>query len=332
MVKRAVANLLRQHWTNLRSHLTLPAVHESHVLVSPASVIKITCVGYGNDLVGDRYALTYDWGEAEDLRKDPHNHILLGSRGYAKITPRSFGMAILQLPPENGIDDSFWELSWARRHLVDDGLVMACVAAEVATDARFMARFLGGMDLLYVDGSYRKQGVVLLGRPTWRFRRPTADDVRLACATAGQCGSTALKPDELRMPPSPGPKEWASTYIDPKKALEIEPASPVWSAMKTSVRGRRDAAQETPPLPLRQGHVALQLATGRLDGVLGTGEYRHVVKGRVIRRLGEPEEVVLEDGRHEITRLETLGIEIAALTPEGRVHTFASTEEAGEED
>jgi|GEM_PF-3618099 len=332
MAKRAAAELLREHWTNLKSRLEMPPAHECHVLVSPASAIGVLCQNGTHDLFGSRYALTYDWEEAENLRKDPDNHLLLGSRGYAKITPHSFGMAVLGLAPDGDRDEIFWELSWARRHLVDEGLILACVAADTAIDGRFMSRFLSSMDLLYVDGRYQRNGVVLVGRPVCRFRRPTAENVRLACDAAGRWWVTVLKQDGLRVPPSPGPKEWASTYIDPKKALEMEPSSPVWSAMRVSARGRRDAAQETPPLPLRQGHVALQLATGLLDGVLGAGEHRHVVKGRVVRRLGEPEEVVLEDGRHEITRLETLGIEIAALTPEGRVHTFASTEEAGEED
>ena len=36
-----------------------------------------------------------------------------------------------------------------------------------------------------------------------------------------------------------------------------------------------------PPLPLHSGHLGLLLAAGKLDGIMGTGEDSHLVKGSV---------------------------------------------------
>jgi len=38
---------------------------------------------------------------------------------------------------------------------------------------------------------------------------------------------------------------------------------------------------ERPPLPLHTGHLGLLLASGCLDGVVGEGEDKHIVRGKV---------------------------------------------------
>jgi hypothetical protein len=113
--------------------------------------------------------------------------------------------------------------------------------------------------------------------------------------------------------------------VDPEDALRAAAESSLFGEVVAGTARRAEGS--TPPLPLRLGHVALQLATGRLDGVVGVGEHRHVVKGRVVRQAVTDTDRTPEG---EITTThEVLGVEITALDAEGRVHTYASATEGG---
>ena len=43
-----------------------------------------------------------------------------------------------------------------------------------------------------------------------------------------------------------------------------------------------------PPAQLREGHVSLCLASGLLNGYVGTGPDQHLVKGSITKRIGIP--------------------------------------------
>ena len=120
------------------------------------------------------------------------------------------------------------------------------------------------------------------------------------------------------------PGQFESTRTDPATLVQASTTSQAWEALHKSATMRRDALTAHPPLPLRQGHVALVVPTGRLDGCVGTDELRHVVKGRVVRRRSEPVEVTLDDGRVETTTHESLCFEITAMTPDGTVYRYTS--------
>lgn len=81
-----------------------------------------------------------------------------------------------------------------------------------------------------------------------------------------------------------------------------------------------------PPLPLKIGHLALQLASGRFDGVVGTGTHRHVVKGRV-------HHTQRSDAEPGGTRIrDNWDVQIDALTPDGAFrHWSAETPEEASE-
>lgn len=322
----------RYHWQSISKVLKVPRPTECHVYFNSANAIHSVSWGH-DDLDCERYLMTYDWDEAEALRKkSASNHVLLGPRWSADVSPESFGMAIWEVSPALTADDAMHDLGWVAHHLVRQGLILACVTRGLASDPHFITRFLARYKPVYVNTFGSSGGVILIGQIRPISVRPNAAEVAEMRSRIATATSSWLDAPAAVVPPSRGPLKWQTSYIDPARALELEPGSKVWDEVRTSLRGRRDAAAETPPLPLRQGHVALQLATGHLDGTIGTGEHRHVVTGRVIRRFRAPEEVVLADGRTEVTRLETLGIEIAAMGPDGTVYTYASAEEDGEED
>jgi len=64
------------------------------------------------------------------------------------------------------------------------------------------------------------------------------------------------------------------------EARERVASSPLW---RMFLGGKERGMAGRPPLPLRPGHVALLLAAGHLDGVVGEGAQAHAVRGSVER-------------------------------------------------
>jgi len=82
------------------------------------------------------------------------------------------------------------------------------------------------------------------------------------------------------LPPSPDVRLFRSTAVDEAELARELCGSPLWR--KLSERsGNSDGHVGRPPLPLHAGHLGLLLASGQLDGVVGEGEDRHVVRGKV---------------------------------------------------
>lgn len=89
--------------------------------------------------------------------------------------------------------------------------------------------------------------------------------------------------------PSTPLKLFRSTVIDPEELERQVSLSPLWrrfDAMTT----KSDFQVPRPPLPLHSGHLGLLLAAGKLDGVIGEGDDRHVVKGKVSKVVSKIEE------------------------------------------
>lgn len=77
-----------------------------------------------------------------------------------------------------------------------------------------------------------------------------------------------------------------------------------------------------PPLPIRTGHLALQLACGDFDGAVGTGPHRHVVHGQVTRT---PVATTV-DG--VTTTLDELRVVVTAVDATGQITTLMGGDDA----
>ena len=71
-----------------------------------------------------------------------------------------------------------------------------------------------------------------------------------------------------------------SMLIDPEELEKHMTQSPLWKRF-SALAVRSEIHVPRPPLPLHSGHLGLLLAAGKLDGVVGTGDDAHLVKGRV---------------------------------------------------
>jgi len=81
--------------------------------------------------------------------------------------------------------------------------------------------------------------------------------------------------------PASGPLTlFRSMLIDPEELEKHMGQSPLWKRF-AALTTRSEIRVPRPPLPLHSGHLGLLLAAGKLDGIVGTGEDMHLVKGSV---------------------------------------------------
>jgi hypothetical protein len=77
-----------------------------------------------------------------------------------------------------------------------------------------------------------------------------------------------------------------------------------------------------PPLPLKQGHIALVLASGVINGPYGEGDTHHLAKGTVVRTTTVDQEHDRTAGGNPVLiekRTESFAIKIRALLPDGEI-------------
>src|SRR5271157_4423889 len=71
-----------------------------------------------------------------------------------------------------------------------------------------------------------------------------------------------------------------SMLVDPEDLKKHMAQSALWKRI-AALTTRSELRIPRPPLPLHSGHLGLLLAAGKLDGIMGTGEDSHLVKGNV---------------------------------------------------
>ncbi len=82
------------------------------------------------------------------------------------------------------------------------------------------------------------------------------------------------------VPPSAPLTLFRSILIDPEELKKHMAQSALWKRF-AALTTQSDLRIPRPPLPLHSGHLGLLLAAGKLDGIMGTDEDSHLVKGSV---------------------------------------------------
>ena len=122
-----------------------------------------------------------------------------------------------------------------------------------------------------------------------------------------------------RLPDAGKVNLFKSTVIDLQELAIQAKASPLWRNFREMAR--IDASNnDRPPLPLHQGHIALMLANGCLDGVVGEEADRHVVKGKVQKVVIKHEEQ--SQKTTEIRELDQYQVSIKVLTMDGEIRAL----------
>jgi len=83
-----------------------------------------------------------------------------------------------------------------------------------------------------------------------------------------------------QVPASEPLTSFRSLLIDPEELERHLAQSLLWKRF-AALTTRSEIRIPRPPLPLHSGHLGLLLAAGKLNGIVGTGEDMHLVKGNV---------------------------------------------------
>lgn len=122
------------------------------------------------------------------------------------------------------------------------------------------------------------------------------------------------------LPPTPPILLFRSTRPDPDLLAQEVRASAAWRDFWESQRRLNGAGQARPPLPLHVGHLGLLLAAGELDGVIGEGPERHLVRGLV--RKEQISWTEKEQGRLVEHTKDIFRIRVKLLFPDGTLRTL----------
>lgn len=106
-------------------------------------------------------------------------------------------------------------------------------------------------------------------------------------------------------------------YISDEEAREAMAQSPLWEQAESLFRflhkkGENDGVTGQPPTPLHAGHLALMLAAGHLNGVVGEGETAHLIRGRTTKSA-----YTMVDESDTKKSREFYQIVVSALSPNG---------------
>ncbi len=187
---------------------------------------------------------------------------------------------------------------------------------------------LFGYDVFHSYTTGNGHDVLLLTR-MFKTGQPTKEQIEdLVQQTKSRNGYQGLPYGKaIYQTPAPFMREqvepFRSLWRSPQEVQEILERSTLAQDAITAVTRGQIALDETPPLPLKTGHVALQLATGRFNGAVGMGDNRHVVKGRVVRTPVETEEED-ENGEPVTTVRQVLSIEVTAIDKNGEISVLRS--------
>lgn len=247
-------------------------------------------------------------GSDNVLRAEPGMNALIKSSAFSMILMPSYDSELQNM------------LRWARVKLVRGGYLINLVHKKQLNE--FLSEALWAFDVVKAL-SWRRDFHVLMLKRRDRASKPRKEDISEAIHKVN--GRLFLDMGVCRVPAAPELriKPFKSLVRSAEELYEMLDHSTLRQEALAALARARTAREEVPPLPLKQGHIALQLATGRFNGVVGTGENRHVVKGRVVRTPFERTE--MDDEGFEMTVTEDLlSVEVTALTRGGTVQRFSS--------
>lgn len=137
------------------------------------------------------------------------------------------------------------------------------------------------------------------------------------------------------IPPAPKIPLFRSRIIRGVELVKDVDVSTLWlRAKEMGVRREAVLSGARPPIPLHKGHMGLALVSGALDGNIGTGDNRHLVKGRVVKTVMTSVEEEVRGSGKDITKTierDMYTVTVDLLTKNGDVIKLMSETEPKKE-
>ncbi len=173
----------------------------------------------------------------------------------------------------------------------------------------------------FVDGEYEgyKQ-IVVLGRKKRNTEPDETEYLNLAQVPSFTLDEIpVMAGDVYEVPHGDSIPLFRSSVIGLEDLEQEVRNSTIWRRLN-EMFSRKNAKLKRPPLPLHSGHLGLLLASGCLDGLVGEGDERHIVRGKVAKVVHTYQE--MKDKVTEEHQVESYQVTIKILTREGDIITL----------
>lgn len=254
------------------------------------------CCGEGlalKKLKGDAKATTYgielDERRAEKAKKNL-DHVLKGSYEDARISHNAFSCLYLNPPYDwdavnEGERKEKTFLKGTMKYLQPTGIMVYLIPQKRLTEdvAKLLSyRFEDFNVFRFPDREYEEfKQIVLFGSKKYEPALNDNEYESLRTVPQKELYEIPHSDKPIYSLPSAEPVQLFRSSLIDEEELERELADSVlWKKLKESVE-LTDGYMGRPPLPLHKGHLGLLLANGCLDGVVGDGQDRHIVRGKV---------------------------------------------------
>ncbi len=276
----------------IRNYLSFPS--SSFCALDP-------CCGEGNALAGlvaGTSAITYgvelDHQRAEESKIRLH-HVLRCGIEETRIQHHSCSLLLLNPPydeltleEEANAKTERQERAFLRMttpYLVPGGVLVYIIPQnrlDKAIARMLVSRFERIHVLRFPDPEYGDfRQIVVLGIRKSDNTLDEQEALRLQNAPKLDLTPLTESPEFHHTIPASGPLSvFRSMRIDPEDLKRHMVQSPLWKRF-AALTMRSEPRIPRPPLPLHSGHLGLLLAAGKLDGIVGSGEDLHLVKGSV---------------------------------------------------
>lgn len=329
-------------------HVPTPVVVTERLrrmLAIPAGACVLDpCCGTGDALAhlapeARRYGIELDIRRA-GLASKQFVDVLPCAMQDARVSNEAFGLMLLNPPYADGVDGRLETVFLDRctRYLVPSGILvfivkesMYSVLADVALTVglmryydvlghwRFPERWYSGPELNFGQTVLvaRRRTLPAMNREPNVFAREQLREGHL-----DDLPETFA--ERIAVPVGHKPVTFASGAVKPDELERLLATSPVPRLMR--VPGLTGFGR--PPLPLKQGHISLTLASGLVNGVYGSGPTLHVAKGMVERRTTKSHEEDTTSGGNVALiekELDSFVVKVRALTRNGEIHELSAT-------
>lgn len=243
----------------------------------------------------------------------------------ASVSRAAFGLLFLNPPydtashAENQDEGERLELRFLRAALpaLQPGGILLFLIPQIRLTARLaelLAATVEDLDVWrFPEPEFHAFGqIIVAGKVTGRITRNTPLAQTLVKTAGGTPSTLPLDgPFRYTVPRSDGPPPvFRANPIDPA-LLADEIASHGVDGLLTSQLSPPGAGQTTALMPLRRGHIALLLASGRLNGVVSRNGTRLLIKGTTKKTVTETTETI--EDQEVVTQTESLKITVKAL-------------------
>jgi len=281
----------------------------------------------------ETYGIELDRYRAGEAKKSLDNLLQCGYED-ARISNNAFSCLFLNPPydwQESGtLDEDRHErtekafLRGTVKYLLPEGILVYIVPQPRVTEdvAKILSyRFEDFNTYRFMDGEYEQfKQVVLFGK---RKDRNCPDDSSFVMLNAVPYTELEeipyMQEPVYDLPSSPGVRLFRSTLIDEAELEKELKSSPLWGKLNQHGKNNKNGVGR-PPLPLHTGHLGLLLASGCLDGMVGEGEDRHIVRGKV-EKVAHAEQEYQGDVLVE-REIERYRVSIKVLNPDGEIRNL----------